>query len=187
MANDIAQENDSVRLWAEKHLHVLWGLSKDACLSGLRLGLVHTRNAELRTAIVQANHFSTASSFAQHAAATVLLDVKTCSDFFERCAMDLKEAAFTVVYRLHGETSVRCVLPEAGLFVWCDLRSIALPGESEAKLFQAINQEAKLVLTPGTLTIYHINNPQALLASRGFPSSRASATRRFRDKSSKVL
>ncbi len=48
-----------------RQVHVIFGMSKDFCASGLRLGCLHSRNAALNKAMVNLTYFTLPSSIVQ--------------------------------------------------------------------------------------------------------------------------
>ncbi|CAH0054584.1 unnamed protein product [Clonostachys solani] len=65
---------DLASLIHPERVHVLYGMSKDFCANGLRLGAVHTRNAALREAMATLNIFSWPAYVTQDMWARILLD-----------------------------------------------------------------------------------------------------------------
>ncbi|KAJ1461968.1 pyridoxal phosphate-dependent transferase [Pelagophyceae sp. CCMP2097] len=154
IAERLAADDAEISAWAERQLHVLWGLSKDASSSGIRLGFCHSRSGAVQKAVGLANHFGGCSAFAQHAAAELLKDARQSADLFLRASRQLSQTAAFVCAKLKTlEPRITHVSPDAGMFVWCDLSAARrLRGgvvETEAELLDAIRTTCKLVLTPG--------------------------------------
>ena len=49
---DDLDDNDDIKKWANTHLHIIWGFSKDFCVSGFRIGVLHSKNQALHCALV---------------------------------------------------------------------------------------------------------------------------------------
>ena len=58
------------------HTHVLWGMSKDWGMSGLRVGVLYTHNTELLTALGNVNYFTSVSNDTQDCVAAMLSDAE---------------------------------------------------------------------------------------------------------------
>ncbi len=59
----------------KSYVHVIFGLSKDWCASGLRVGCLWTLNARLQAALQNVNAFYGVSGIAQHMIAEMLEDL----------------------------------------------------------------------------------------------------------------
>ena len=106
-------------------VHVLWGLSKDFGLNGIRIGcIVSQANPRFFSALKEVSLFTGPSSLAEHIAADILSD----GHFAERCIVASRERlganyAFAARYlRDHGFH----VYPysNAGLFLWVKLKPL---------------------------------------------------------------
>lgn len=62
-------------------MHVIYGLSKDFCASGLRVGVLHTRNEGIHNALNNLSYFGAVSNLAQWTIATVLADLPWVQSF----------------------------------------------------------------------------------------------------------
>ncbi|KDD72941.1 class I/II aminotransferase, partial [Helicosporidium sp. ATCC 50920] len=70
----------------DAYLHVLWGLSKDLCGSGLRVGVLHSRNRALLRALPSLAVFGMAGNQVQHTTGLVLGDDAWLDAFFRESA-----------------------------------------------------------------------------------------------------
>eukprot|EP00669_Euglena_mutabilis_P014269 TRINITY_DN9327_c0_g1_i1.p1 TRINITY_DN9327_c0_g1~~TRINITY_DN9327_c0_g1_i1.p1 ORF type:complete len:173 (-),score=56.19 TRINITY_DN9327_c0_g1_i1:139-657(-) len=131
-------------------LHVVWGLSKDFCASGLRVGCLYTRNPSLlRSLGAFLGYFGCVSSLAQGAVAALLGDLDWVRGYVAENHRRLLASHRTLTAALdaHGLPYVRSW---ASLFLWIDLRG-ALPAptfEAERELWQRL-VSARVVLVPG--------------------------------------
>ena len=133
-------------------VHILWGLSKDWCASGLRVGLLLTHNEALTAALDNVGYFSAASNATQDALAEVLADGPWVEGFLARNLAALAGASRTACAALE-RARIPFLRPSGGMFVWVDLRAW-LPGGgargwgAERELTGALFQ-AGVLLTPG--------------------------------------
>lgn len=143
------EEEERVLAMAER-VHVIYGLSKDFCASGYRVGVLWTRNAAVHRALDNVSYFCAIPGPMQHALATVLND----DDFIPNFIIMNSHALAAQFASLDHFLSVpaQFVQPDAGMFVWFSLRNF-LPSsptwEDEKKLWQHVYDVAKVVLTPG--------------------------------------
>ena len=133
------------------HLHVVWAVSKDFGMSGLRCGAVVIENEPLRNAIELQGIWTGVSSLAQHAIAAMLADDAWVDTYLDAMRDRLGGLAATVSRALTA-ADVPHLPPTAGFFVLCDLREwLAEPTvEAEHALWQRILDEADVNLTPGS-------------------------------------
>ena len=136
-------------------VHVVYGLSKDFCTSGFRVGVLITQNEALKRALGTLGYFHGISQLAQHALAPLLVDSEFLTAYFaanqRRLAHQLavvKELA-RLLPGASGTGGVNDA--KAGLFCWLDLRRFltAPTFESERQLFAELARECRVVLTPG--------------------------------------
>ena len=133
-----------------ENTHVMWGISKDFCASGLRVGVLFSHNAALLSALGNVGCFSSASNFAQDALAVALADIAWVDGFIVENNRRLRDASDGVCRALQS-AGAPFVRPRAGLFVWVDL-SAWLPaprGFEEERRFTVDLYAAGVLLTPG--------------------------------------
>mmetsp|Transcript_6064 Transcript_6064/g.19123 ORF Transcript_6064/g.19123 Transcript_6064/m.19123 type:complete len:492 (+) Transcript_6064:224-1699(+) len=136
--------------------HVVWGLSKDFGLSGLRFGCVWTQNERLLAALASAAVFSAVPGVCQAMVEDVLADDGFCDDYLRANATALRVSC-AICCRVLDELRLPYFAPGAGMFLWCDLSSLLPafvngdddPQKAERKLYDALRGDLKLVLTPG--------------------------------------
>jgi len=135
------------------HVHILWGMSKDFCASGLRLGFLFSHNEALLKALDNVGYFSTVSNSTQDTLALALGDDAWLTSFFKRNHGRLKEARDIIIDAL-TPLGVRFIVPRAGLFIWVDL-SPWLPQPPTWEGERAMTKEmfhAGVLFTPGEAT-----------------------------------
>ena len=151
--------------------HVLWGLSKDFGMSGLRFGVTWTQNDTLLSALATAAVFTCVPGPCQALVADVLADDAFVDAYLaaNSAALDASCAAcFAVLDRLR----LPYLRPKYGMFLWCDFSSLLpllLDGgakhhyakdallQAETALYDALRVDLGLVLTPGSAQ--HASDP----------------------------
>lgn len=134
----------------DRFVHLVYGLSKDWCGSGLRIGLLYSRNATLQQALNSITAFGCVSNYTQWAVAQALSDLEWADGFLASNQRELR-ASYDVVAGHLREAGIPFVPAAAGMFVWIDLRHW-LPErswEGERQLWESICDASRVVLTPG--------------------------------------
>jgi len=130
--------------------HVVWGLSKDFGMSGLRFGCVWTQNDRLRQALGTAAMFGCVPGISQAMVTELLSDDAFCDDYLRanQVALRLSCAACTAMM---DALSLPYYVPDAGMFLWCDLSSLLdeKSWAAEARLYDQLRTDLRVVLTPG--------------------------------------
>ncbi|KAL6819929.1 pyridoxal phosphate-dependent transferase [Trichoderma camerunense] len=102
-------------------VHCLYGMSKDFCSNGIRLGaFVSQANAELHAAIRAVSKFAWPSSLADTAWCGILNDADFLSTYFETLTKRLS-AAYEHCIALLKQHNIPYVPAHAGPFIWVDL------------------------------------------------------------------
>ncbi|KAH7007778.1 pyridoxal phosphate-dependent transferase [Ilyonectria destructans] len=131
---------------ANRH-HVLYGASKDFCANGLRLGLVFTQNEGIMGAMSSISIFSWSPHLLQDTWATMLEDRQWLHKFMDEKATLMIEN-YHIVTSFFREHGIRYEEPNAGLFIWIDVRHLLLPQSASMQLdfsvLAAESPEAKI-------------------------------------------
>ncbi|PSC76648.1 1-aminocyclopropane-1-carboxylate synthase [Micractinium conductrix] len=134
----------------DTYVHLVYGLSKDWCGSGLRVGLLYSRNARLQQALNPISAFASISNHTQWALAQVLGDHDWAAGFLQQnCA--LLERSYDALAGTLRDEGIPFLPAVGGMFVWVDLRQW-LPEaswEAELSLWRRACDEGHLILTPG--------------------------------------
>jgi 1-aminocyclopropane-1-carboxylate synthase len=107
------------------YMHFLWSLSKDFCGSGMRVGVLYSRNRELVRACGGMNDMSMISNIAQQVLQPVLSNHLWVEGFLDTNRTRLRECYKTLVSGL-AELFINVCPAEGGLFIFADLRSLFL-------------------------------------------------------------
>lgn len=133
-------------------LHVVMGFSKDWCASGLRVGVLWTRNAELLRAWSNLGYFCAVSSHTQHALADILDDEPWMDAFMAERRHKLRASHDAVAAALRA-AGVEFAATGAGMFMWLDMRDAlpahATPADERALWTELYDRPSGVLLTPG--------------------------------------
>lgn len=135
---------------ADAYFHFVYGLSKDWCASGLRVGMLYSKNAPLHLALNSLAPFSSISNYQQHLLADMLSD-ESWTDMYIKFNADQLRKSYDMLTTALDEAEIPFVPAEAGMFVWIDMRKyLSEPSwHEETALWKKICDEAKVILTPG--------------------------------------
>ncbi|XP_038560975.1 1-aminocyclopropane-1-carboxylate synthase-like protein 1 [Micropterus salmoides] len=102
--------------------HVMWGVSKDFAMAGVRIGTLYTENRDLVEALAQLGSFHGISGITQHQVAKLLHDKEWISKEFlpeNRCRLKAAHSYLTGELRNMG---VPYLGRPATLYIWADFR-----------------------------------------------------------------
>lgn len=132
-------------------VHLMWGFSKDFAASGLRSGVLFTRNEDVRAAATHHAIFGTISGDTQHLLTTMMADDEWNARYLQEMRSRLADARTEVesVLSRHGLSSVPA---DAGLFLVADLRPLLSDQtwDAEHTLWRTMMEIANVNLTPGS-------------------------------------
>lgn len=133
-----------------ERLHLAWGFAKDFGLSGYKVGVLHTRDPQVRAAARHLAMFGPASSDTQVLLAELLADQDWTDRFLAESTTRLG-VSYRAAVKALDEHGIATLPAAAGLFVWVDLRPwLAEPTfEAENDLWQRIFAEGKVNISPG--------------------------------------
>lgn len=139
-------------------IHEIWGFSKDFAMSGLRVGVITSRNADVLSAMAEIAYWSGASGDTQHLLVNMLSDDEWLDTYVDtmRHRLDESYEATTTALTAAG---IPYLDGDAGLFLLADLRSLMdeISWEAEDRLWRRILNEADVNLTPGSAC--HVGEP----------------------------
>ncbi|GLT78187.1 hypothetical protein SLA2020_497310 [Shorea laevis] len=134
-------------------IHIIYSLSKDMGFPGFRVGIVYSYNDAVVNCARKMSSLGLVSTQTQHLIASMLSD----DEFVDRFIAKSKERLETrrkVFTQELARAEISCFNGNAGLFVWIDLRMLALlkdPSfEAEMELWKVIINEVKLNVSPGS-------------------------------------
>ncbi|KAM9855065.1 1-aminocyclopropane-1-carboxylate synthase-like protein 1 [Aulostomus maculatus] len=114
--------------------HIMWGVSKDFAMAGIRIGTLYTENRELVDALAQLGSFHGVPGTTQHQVAQLLQDRGWISDeFLPENRHRLKAAHCYLTGELQG-LGIPYLDRPAALYVWADLRKYLRESSFEEEL-----------------------------------------------------
>ena len=134
----------------EQRLHTIFGFSKDFCASGLRIGVLYSKNQKLLTAIDNIGYFCGVSGHTQCLMTDILRDQKFVHKFLKKNNKNLRKS-YERISSLLEKNGIGFVPADAGMFVWIDCRKYLKKKtwEGEMELWTGLAQDAKVLFTPG--------------------------------------
>ncbi|XP_010154756.1 PREDICTED: 1-aminocyclopropane-1-carboxylate synthase-like protein 1, partial [Eurypyga helias] len=138
------------RLPDPERTHFMWGFSKDFAMSGIRVGVLYTRNHEIRKAVHQLAIFHSCPGPVQYVLSQLLRDRDWLDNvFFPTNKKRLKEAQNILVDGL-ADLGIPVLKSSGGLYVWADFRKFlkSQTFEAELELWQKL-LDKKLLISPG--------------------------------------
>ncbi|KAG8125973.1 hypothetical protein E2320_021085, partial [Naja naja] len=139
------------RLPDPQRTHVLWGISKDFAMSGIRFGALYTLNQDVIKAVSCFNYFHGICGPIQYQIAELLRDRDWINQVYLRTNHERLKAAHTFVTDELKTLGVPFLNRNAGFFVWIDFRKYLRKRtlEEEMLLWKRF-LDKKVLLTPGT-------------------------------------
>ncbi|XP_047497708.1 probable inactive 1-aminocyclopropane-1-carboxylate synthase-like protein 2 [Penaeus chinensis] len=137
--------------------HVFWGFSKDFCIAGLRMGLIHTVNPQLLTKLKLRSHYHSTSQQTQHAVATMISDTVWCDNFLDSSRKKLAEA-YARACDMMEELQIQVLEAKGAFFLWANFQPFLTEPtvEAEYELCRAFLY-AGVSIIPGTK--FHCSEP----------------------------
>ena len=130
-------------------IHVVWGFSKDFSLSGFRVGVAITKNADLQSSLGSVGYYTSVSTPTQYILEEMITDTEWLNELVTLNHQRLKVNRGIVCKTLTQE-NISFVQPKSGLFVWMNLSKCMKSNtfRCETELFEKL-MSAGLYLVPG--------------------------------------
>lgn len=152
-------EDEDGALGLGPYIHLVYALSKDFALSGLRVGALYSENQEIRLPLQKLNDLCCISSHTQLLVERMLTtaskedsNVSWTSQFQQSNHERLRQRG-DALHRCLDELEIPYLKGTAGLFVWIDMTQfLPLEGtddERERELYLELLKEYGLLFTPG--------------------------------------
>jgi aspartate/methionine/tyrosine aminotransferase len=136
-------------------VHIVWGLSKDFCVAGARVGVLFSQNGDVLVACQKYSMACSVSTSTQHEILCILSDDAFIRRFILANQKKLTDAKRNLI-RYLDYLRIPYVPASAGFFLWIDLRHYMMPfldGQSEENaelcLWKCIAQ-SKVLLNAGS-------------------------------------
>ncbi|PKI38280.1 hypothetical protein CRG98_041327 [Punica granatum] len=132
-------------------IHVVYSLSKDMGLPGLRVGIIYSYNDAVVSCARKMSSFGLVSSQTQHLLASMLSDEEFIGQFIRESSKRLAKR-HTLFTKGLAQMGISCLDSNAGLFFWMDLRPLLKEQtfEAEMQLWRVIINDVKLNVSPGS-------------------------------------
>ncbi|NWI19493.1 1A1L1 protein, partial [Crypturellus soui] len=130
--------------------HFMWGFSKDFGMSGIRVGVLYTRNHDIQKAVNQLAVFHGCPGPVQHVLSQFISDRDWLDNvFFPTNKKRLREAQNILVDGL-ADVGIPVLKSSGGLYVWADFQKFlkSQTFEAEFELWQKL-LDGKLLISPG--------------------------------------
>ncbi|KAM9147826.1 1-aminocyclopropane-1-carboxylate synthase-like protein 1 isoform 1-T1 [Pangshura tecta] len=122
------------RLPDPQRTHVMWGISKDFAVSGIRFGTLYTENQDVANAVASLCYFHGVCGLVQYKVAQLLRDRDWINQVYLRANHARLKAAHTYVTDELKTLGVPFLNRNAGFFVWIDFRKYLRTGTFEEEM-----------------------------------------------------
>jgi aspartate/methionine/tyrosine aminotransferase len=141
-----------------ERLHVVWGFAKDFGLPGLKVGVLHTRQPQVRAAARELAYFAPVSTDTQALVCRLLADHAWLDGFLATNRARLA-ASYSLAAGLLAAAEIPFAAAEAGFSIWTDLRRWLPDGSfaAEAALWRGLLQDGRVSVLPGE--VFHSPEP----------------------------
>ncbi|CAH1785937.1 unnamed protein product [Owenia fusiformis] len=119
-------------------IHTIWGFSKDLGLSGLRCGVVHTKNPQIQTVFKSLTNFGAVPPVIQHKLNTLLRDKDWLDKTYLPTNIDRLRSNYKIMTETLDSFNISYRHSKAGFFLFADFSKYLHPPskESEMDLFE---------------------------------------------------
>uniref|UniRef100_A0A7N6BKH0 Aminotransferase class I/classII domain-containing protein n=1 Tax=Anabas testudineus TaxID=64144 RepID=A0A7N6BKH0_ANATE len=114
--------------------HVMWGMSKDFAMAGIRIGTLYTENRELVEALAQLGSFHGISGTTQHQVAQLLQDREWINEEFLPENRSRLKASYSYLTGELQSMGIPYLDRPTALYVWADLRKYLRESSFEEEL-----------------------------------------------------
>lgn len=126
--------------------HLLYGMAKDFCLAGFKLGFFYTEDSDVLQAMQANSYFYTVSSPTQLILNNLLGDTPFLEKYLPENQRRLAEVRQLIETQL---PQLKFIPGDSGVFMLLDLSQYCETFEAEERLFEQFLTEHRIFLTPG--------------------------------------
>ncbi|GFP98393.1 probable aminotransferase acs12 [Phtheirospermum japonicum] len=132
-------------------VHVVYGLSKDFCIPGFRVGVVYSFNENVLAASKKLTRFSSVSTPTQNILVSMLSDKRFAQEYIKTNKQRIRVMFDLFVAGLR-EMGLDCTKSNGGLYCWVDMSRLISPynEKGEFDLWDKLLNTAKINVTPGS-------------------------------------
>ncbi len=132
------------------YLHLIYALSKDFAISGMRLGVIHTLNEALLSGLGNINIPQMASNLVQWLVQELFKGESFISTYIEENQRRITES-YLVVVRTLRRLGIPYTPSRGSLFIWADFSAYlsAPTTQAEEDLWMQIFRDTQILFTPG--------------------------------------
>ncbi|MBA0604303.1 hypothetical protein Godav_016973, partial [Gossypium davidsonii] len=135
----------------KNRVHIVYGLSKDLFLPGVRVGMIYSFNENVLAAARKLTRFSSVSAPTQRLLVSMLSDTRFIVEYIQTNKKRIRDMRDLFVAGLE-ELGIKCTDSRGSLYCWADMRNlIPTYGEKgELELWEKLLNVGKINLTPGS-------------------------------------
>lgn len=133
------------------YLHLIYALSKDFAISGMRLGVIHTLNEALLRGLGNINIPQMASNLVQWLVQELFKNTSFIANYIEENQRRITDN-YLVVVRMLRRLGIPYTPSRGSLFIWADFSAYltASTAAGEEDLWMQIFRDTQILFTPGT-------------------------------------
>jgi len=128
--------------------HLIWGFSKDFCLPGFRVGVIHSFNSGLVTSLGHLSCMASVSTLVQHKLTTMLNDEDWIKNTFLKTNHGRLRDSYKYAENRLRSMGVTCQPATAAYFIWARFNQAKTREEERALCLSLL--DAGVLIAPGT-------------------------------------